>query len=78
MSVLAVAITLGANLAAQCSGPACPDPCTECAFQPVSGENQALPELRALFTSIAERDLGQGVSIQQLGAERSELHRRRV
>ncbi len=57
--MIAAAATLAAHLVAhliaQCSGPACPDPCTECAFPPVSGENPSVPELRELFTSIAER-----------------------
>ncbi|MCC7072624.1 MAG: hypothetical protein IT383_14950 [Deltaproteobacteria bacterium] len=51
----AAVLALATSLAAQCSGPACPDPCTECAFPPVSGTNQTVPELRELFVAIAER-----------------------
>lgn len=46
---------LALHLAGQCSGPACPNPCTECAFPPVEGTNPGVPELQELFVTIAER-----------------------
>lgn len=54
--MIGAVVALATHLVAQCTGAACPDPCTECAFPPVSGSNPTVPEARALFSSIAERD----------------------
>lgn len=54
-SLGALGVTVALQVALQCSGPACPDPCTECAFAPVSGTNPSVPELQALFVAMAER-----------------------
>ena len=46
-----IGFLLASALAAQCSGSACPSPCTSCAFQPVSGTN--LPMLLDFVMSSA-------------------------
>ena len=42
-------------IAAQCSGPACPNPCTQCAFQPQQGTDPTAAEYQDLFKQIATR-----------------------
>ena len=55
MSVVVV-VAMAAALAAQCTGSACPTPCTQCAFQPVSGTNPTRAAWQQLFTTAAERE----------------------
>jgi hypothetical protein len=50
-----IALVVASFIAAQCSGAACPSPCTACAFQPVSGTNGSVTELQDLFRTIAQR-----------------------
>lgn len=54
MIALALTVALAAQ-AAPCSGPACPSPCTACAFPPEAGANGSVTELRELFAAVAER-----------------------
>jgi hypothetical protein len=48
-------------LAAQCTGAACPNPCTACTYQPVSGTNPTLASWRSQFAGVAERTLTAGL-----------------
>lgn len=48
-------IILATLLAMQCSGGACPNPCTQCTFQPVQGTDPTTSEYQDLFTQIAQR-----------------------
>lgn len=50
-----IGAVLASLVASQCSGAACPDPCTNCTWQPVSGANGSVDEVRTLFRSIAQR-----------------------
>ena len=52
--VVAVVVA-GHALIAQCSGNACPNPCTNCAFQPQSGTDPSAAEYQDLFRTIAQR-----------------------
>jgi hypothetical protein len=53
--MIALAASVSIFIAAQCSGAACPDPCTACAFDPVSGTNSDADAIMELFTTIAQR-----------------------
>lgn len=53
-----IALVLAWSMAAQCSGAACPNPCTECVFTPAAGTNGTAAELRQQFATIAERQGG--------------------
>jgi hypothetical protein len=50
-----LAVVLASVLAAACTGSACPNPCRECAWQPVDGENPSLAAWRTLFVEMAQR-----------------------
>jgi hypothetical protein len=50
-----IALALTSLIVAACNGAACPSPCTECAFQPVQGDNSDVAAMQQLFRDIAER-----------------------
>jgi hypothetical protein len=47
--------TLVFALISQCSGPACPNPCTACTFPPDTGSNPSLSSWRTVFADVAQR-----------------------
>ena len=50
-------VVMAWSIAAQCTGSACPTPCTACAFQPVSGTNPSRAAWLDLFERVAERNV---------------------
>ncbi|MDP2342321.1 MAG: hypothetical protein Q8O67_15305 [Deltaproteobacteria bacterium] len=59
--MIAAVVVVAQLLSAQCSGAACPNPCRSCAFQPVTGTNLTLAEMRATFEAVARRQEDGGI-----------------
>jgi MYXO-CTERM domain-containing protein len=53
--IVTVAFLASTWLAAQCTGAACPNPCTACAFDPVSGSNSDAATIMQTFDTISQR-----------------------
>ena len=70
-------VALLMSMAAQCSGAACPNPCTACAFQPAEGTNPSLSSWRQRFVAAAERTIAgtdvPAIATVEVGADRSRL-----
>ena len=68
-------VALLMSMAAQCSGAACPNPCTACAFQPAEGTNPSLSSWRQRFVAAAERTIAgtdvPAIATVEVGADRS-------
>jgi hypothetical protein len=73
--MIAAVVVVAQLLSAQCSGAACPNPCRSCAFQPVTGTNLTLAEIRSTFEAVARRQedagIDGGVANLEVGPERS-------
>jgi hypothetical protein len=50
-----IGVVVASFIATQCSGGACPNPCTQCTFQPVQGTDPTTSEYEDLFKQIAQR-----------------------